>query len=144
MNRIKELRKANGITVAELAKQLGISQSMLTSYENNHGTPRDESIWEKLADIFGVTRGHVMGVTTDLEKPDNDGFFLSHLVVDISKPISMKVESKTELEILMKLEFLEAEDLETVLQCINQIYEKDKYRGYKETMPEIDVSGKPE
>ena len=30
MNKIKELRKEKNITVAELAKELGISQSMLT------------------------------------------------------------------------------------------------------------------
>lgn len=46
MNKIKELRKEKNITVAELAKELGISQSMLTNYENGNGTPRDESIWE--------------------------------------------------------------------------------------------------
>lgn len=33
MNKIKELRKEKNITVAELAKELGISQSMLTNYE---------------------------------------------------------------------------------------------------------------
>ena len=38
MNKIKELRKENNITVAELAKELGISQSMLTNYENGNGT----------------------------------------------------------------------------------------------------------
>ena len=54
MNKIKELRKEKNITVAELAKELGISQSMLTNYENGNGTPRDESIWEKLSQIFGV------------------------------------------------------------------------------------------
>ena len=37
MNKIKELRKENNITVAELAKELGISQSMLTNYENGNG-----------------------------------------------------------------------------------------------------------
>ena len=52
MNKIKELRKEKNITVAELAKELGISQSMLTNYENGNGTPRDESIWEKLSQIF--------------------------------------------------------------------------------------------
>ena len=40
MNKIKELRKESNITVAELAKELGISQSMLTNYENGNGTPR--------------------------------------------------------------------------------------------------------
>ena len=53
MNKIKELRKEKNITVAELAKELGISQSMLTNYENGNGTPRDESIWElSLIHIF--------------------------------------------------------------------------------------------
>lgn len=37
MNKIKELRKEDNITVAELAKELGISQSMLTNYENGNG-----------------------------------------------------------------------------------------------------------
>ena len=36
MNKIKELRKEKNITVAELAKELGISQSMLTNYENGN------------------------------------------------------------------------------------------------------------
>ena len=66
MNKIKELRKESNITVAELAKELGISQSMLTNYENGNGTPRDESIWEKLSQIFGVSKSHVMGLTTDI------------------------------------------------------------------------------
>ena len=35
MNKIKELRKEKNITVAELAKELGISQSMLTNYESH-------------------------------------------------------------------------------------------------------------
>ena len=65
MNKIKELRKEKNITVAELAKELGISQSMLTNYENGNGTPRDESIWEKLSQIFGVSKSHVMGLTMD-------------------------------------------------------------------------------
>ena len=53
MNKIKELRKENNITVAELAKELGISQSMLTNYENGNGTPRDDSIWDRLSQLFG-------------------------------------------------------------------------------------------
>ena len=40
---------------------------MLTNYENGNGTPRDESIWEKLSQIFGVSKSHVMGLTTDIE-----------------------------------------------------------------------------
>lgn len=67
MNKIKELRKENNITVAELAKELGISQSMLTNYENGNGTPRDDSIWDRLSQLFGVSKSHVMGLTTDID-----------------------------------------------------------------------------
>ena len=67
MNKIKELRKENNITVTELAKELGISQSMLTNYENGNGTPRDDSIWDRLSQLFGVSKSHVMGLTTDIE-----------------------------------------------------------------------------
>ena len=52
MNKIKELRKENNITVAELAKELGISQSMLTNYENGNGTPRDDSIWDRFCLLY--------------------------------------------------------------------------------------------
>ncbi len=46
MNKIKELRKEKNITVAELAKELGISQSMLTNYENGNGT-REMNLYGK-------------------------------------------------------------------------------------------------
>ena len=42
MNKIKELRKEKNITVAELAKELGISQSMLTNYENGNEKKKNE------------------------------------------------------------------------------------------------------
>ena len=88
MNKIKELRKEKNITVAELAKELGISQSMLTNYENGNGTPRDESIWEKLSQIFGVSKSHVMGLTTDIETANKTKKL--KVVVDTSQPISIQ------------------------------------------------------
>lgn len=66
MNRIKELRKENNITVMELAQELGISQSMLTNYENGKVMPRQMDVWEHLAEIFRVSVSHVMGLSTDL------------------------------------------------------------------------------
>ncbi len=86
MNKIKELRKEKNITVAELAKELGISQSMLTNYENGNGTPRDESIWEKLSQLFGVSKSHVMGLTTDIETANKTKQL--KVVVDMSAHIN--------------------------------------------------------
>jgi len=130
MNRIKELRKKKNITVAELAKELGISQSMLTNYENGNGTPRDDSIWEKLSQLFGVSKSHVMGLTTDIEASEKNKKF--RLVVDMTKPISMSPKNQTDLDILVKLELLDDDDIEKTLQFINQLLEKDKYEGRRE------------
>ena len=66
MNRIKELRKERKLSVAELAEIAGVSQSMLTNYENGNGTPRQMDVWERLAEFFGVSVSHVMGLSTDL------------------------------------------------------------------------------
>lgn len=61
MNKIKELRKNKGVTVKELSKIIGISQSMLSNYENGNSVPRDKEIWKKLADYFGVSIPYLMG-----------------------------------------------------------------------------------
>ncbi|MCJ0552226.1 helix-turn-helix transcriptional regulator, partial [Enterococcus cecorum] len=55
MNRIKELRKNKGVTVKELSEIIGISQSMLSNYENGNSEPRDKETWKKLADYFDVS-----------------------------------------------------------------------------------------
>ena len=107
MNKIKELRKEKNITVAELAKELGISQSMLTNYENGNGTPRDESIWEKLSQIFGVSKSHVMGLTTDIETANKTKQL--KVVVDTSQPISIQPKNQTDLDVLIKLRKLKGD-----------------------------------
>nr|WP_288571534.1 helix-turn-helix transcriptional regulator [uncultured Sellimonas sp.] len=131
MNKIKELRKEKNITVAELAKELGISQSMLTNYENGNGTPRDESIWEKLSQIFGVSKSHVMGLTTDI-KITNEAKRLK-IVVDMSQPVSIQPKNQTDLDVLMKLNLLDSDDMEEVLEFLNKLLSKEKYQGRKET-----------
>lgn len=52
-NRIKMLRRARGITVKRLAVLVGVSQSMLTNYENGSSIPRDQEVWDRLAVYFG-------------------------------------------------------------------------------------------
>lgn len=61
MNRIKELRKNKGVTVKELSEIIGISQSMLSNYENGNSEPRDKETWKKLADYFDVSIPYLMG-----------------------------------------------------------------------------------
>lgn len=63
MNRIKELRKIKGVTVKELSEIIGISQSMLSNYENGNSKPRNQDTWDKLADYFNVSKAYVMGLS---------------------------------------------------------------------------------
>ena len=130
MNKIKELRKEKNITVAELAKELGISQSMLTNYENGNGTPRDESIWEKLSLIFGVSKSHVMGLTTDIEMANKKKPL--KVVVDMSQPVSIQPKNQTDLDVLMKLDLIDSDDMEEVSEFLDKLLSKDKYEGRRE------------
>ena len=130
MNKIKELRKEKNITVAELAKELGISQSMLTNYENGNGTPRDESIWEKLSQIFGVSKSHVMGLTTDIEMANKKKPL--KVVVDMSQPVSIQPKNQTDLDVLMKLDLIDSDDMEEVSKFLDKLLSKDKYEGRRE------------
>ena len=131
MNKIKELRKEKNITVAELAKELGISQSMLTNYENGNGTPRDESIWEKLSQIFGVSKSHVMGLTTDIEMANKKKPL--KVVVDMSQPVSVQPKNQTDLDVLMKLDLIDSDDMEEVSEFLDKLLAKEKYEGRRES-----------
>jgi len=57
---IKRLRKAHGLTQVELAKKLGATQKVVTSYENNQRTPTLEKL-EKLSQIFDVSIDEIVG-----------------------------------------------------------------------------------
>lgn len=119
MNKIKALRKENNITVAELAKKLNISQSMLSNYENGNGTPRDDLVWEKLSQLFKVSKSHVMGLTTDIEVMNRKNCLKA--VVDMSQPVSILPGNQTKLDILIKLNLLEEDGIEEVLNFLNKL-----------------------
>lgn len=75
MNRLKELRKRRGLTLAELKDKIkdkqgvSFSTSQLSSFENGNRSPRNESAWEAIADYFGVSVGYLLGYDdNDFEK----------------------------------------------------------------------------
>lgn len=53
MNRIKELRKSENLTLRELGKKVDIAFGTLGNYENERRKPNIRS-WKKLADYFNV------------------------------------------------------------------------------------------
>ena len=58
--KIKQLRTQKNISQIALAKQLGVSKSVISSYENNvHLPPYDVLI--QMARIFGVSTDYLLG-----------------------------------------------------------------------------------
>lgn len=60
MNRLKEARRAAGLTQIEVAKEIGLSQSQYSAWENGHAKI-DASSMAKLATMFGVTVNYLLG-----------------------------------------------------------------------------------
>lgn len=75
MNRLKELRKAKGLTLDELSKELKnkyelpLSTGQLSSYENGKRSPREENTWRTIAEYFKVPISYLLGYDdNDFEK----------------------------------------------------------------------------
>ena len=67
MNRIKELRKENNLTLKELGQKVGMANNTLSQYETGKREPKLET-WNKLAEYFSVPTSYLMG-TDDLKFP---------------------------------------------------------------------------
>lgn len=65
LNRLKELRQKNNLTLKQLGKKLNMLDSTLSQYENGKRNPKDE-IWDKLASFFNVSVPYIKGLTLDL------------------------------------------------------------------------------
>ena len=59
-NRIRELRKSNGLTMKQLGQQIGLAESTISQYETGKRSPDNETLL-KLGEIFGVTVGYILG-----------------------------------------------------------------------------------
>ena len=58
--RVKELRETRGLSMDQLAKQLGITRSRINMWENSGTVPR-MNILLKLAKFFDVTTDYLLG-----------------------------------------------------------------------------------
>lgn len=60
-NRIKELRKQHDLTLAEVAKKIGVSESTMQRYESEKISKIKYETMEALANIFAVSPAYLMG-----------------------------------------------------------------------------------
>ncbi|MBD5429331.1 helix-turn-helix transcriptional regulator [Lactobacillus sp.] len=60
MNRIKELRKKENLTLKALGEALKMRDNTLSRYENEKRIPKSET-WQALADFFNVSVAYLQG-----------------------------------------------------------------------------------
>lgn len=60
-NKVKELRKKNGWTQAQVADKIGVTKSVISFYENKDRSPSPE-VLIKFAELFRVSTDYLLGV----------------------------------------------------------------------------------
>ena len=116
MNRIKELRKSKLLTQGEFAKELNLSQGMVSGWE----TGRYEiasSYLEILSKFFGVSTDYILGI--EPAKP-------------IPLPISSAPFTAEEEALINKYRRLDERDKEDVMDDIDRKLERQERRYAKE------------
>lgn len=69
-NRLRNLRKAKGLSQDELAKMIGVSKSLISCYENDKRTPSLDNII-CFINIFGVSSDYLLGNDNLIKVIDN-------------------------------------------------------------------------
>ena len=65
MNRIKELRQKNNLTLKELGQKVGMANNTLSQYETGKREPKLET-WNKLAVFFNVSIPYLQGIDEEI------------------------------------------------------------------------------
>lgn len=67
-NRIRELRKQQGITMKQLGEVVDLAESTISQYETGKRQPDNETLL-KISEYFGVTVGYLLGVEEPKRMP---------------------------------------------------------------------------
>lgn len=65
MNRLRQVRKQKGLTLKEVADEVGFLETRLHQYETEKREPKKET-WIKLADYYNVPASYLMGLPDGL------------------------------------------------------------------------------
>lgn len=80
-DRLKELRKAKGLSQVTLADRLGLSKSTIGAYETGDITPSVDAL-NTIADFFNVDINYLLG------KEDQSRFFLDYSIYTVASELS--------------------------------------------------------
>ena len=89
MEKIKELRKKNNMTQAQLAEKIGVSGMTLRRWEWGQRTPRTNEL-TKLAEVLGTSTAYLLGETDNpappIENEDNENKNLPIINMEDKEP----------------------------------------------------------
>ncbi len=95
-DKLKKNRKLKHITQTELAQMLGVGQTTIINWENDHSLPKKREYYEKLAEIFNVDihefTNENEAITNINDKWTNK---ILDLITDIFKGDELSEEEKT-------------------------------------------------
>ena len=73
--RLKQLRKSNGITQEQLAAIIGVERSSVGKYEGRSQTIPSDDVKYRIAEYFGVTVDYLMGYTDNPKPARSDSHY---------------------------------------------------------------------
>ena len=102
MNRLRELRQKNNLTLKELGQKTGMANNTLSQYETGKREPKLET-WNKLAEYFNVPTSYLMGLSDDIEGwnewAKNTGYSVKQIKDEIKRLIETKrLDSSTDIQ----------------------------------------------
>ena len=132
MNKIKELRKQNNLTLKELTlelnkKGLKINDGQLSKYERENQTPRNKDFWKILADFFDVSESYILGYTEHRNSIDLTKIF-EEMKKNGFKPTPINENSE---------DYLEYENFLAEIEEENEANRKIFYKKYDTNEEEV-------
>ena len=101
MNRIKELRQKNNLTLRGLGKEINMSSSRISQYETGKREPKLET-WNKLAEYFNVPTSYLMGLSDDdktvIKKISSEDLLQELINRKVLEPIEVGLYKEFELK----------------------------------------------
>ena len=84
--RIKQLRKENGMTQVDMAQKLGVTKGTVSTWETNSRMPGFD-VLERMCDMFQRSLDYLMGRSNDATPPapSDDAFALDQVAEDIKE-----------------------------------------------------------
>jgi len=118
-DRIRALRKANNMSQTRLARELDVSPSTITKWENGKRFPRGYTL-ERLCELFGVS----------------DDYFYTGDGIDLPEETQRKVEYESNLkkskDVINRYLELSSKSQRIVDSMVRQLYSWDKEEGLLE------------